>query len=437
MRLLPIAAVCALAAIGARPALAATGVTVSAQEISEVMGNVSGGVHQGATYDGLTTITLAIDTGKALGWDGGTFNISALQIHGRSLSDANLDNLQTVSGIEASRATRLWELWYQQSFAGGGADVKIGQQSIDQEFMVSQYSGLYLNTMMGWPILPSADLYSGFPAYPLSSLGARLREKPAGPLSVLAGVFDDNPPGGPFGDDSQRRGREASGTRFNLGTGALFIAEIQYAVGQPAGTAAGSAARDRGLPGTYKLGAWYDTAAFQDQRFDTAGASLASPTSSGVARTHRGNFSIYGVVDQELWHDRQGPRSLGVFARVMVAPADRNLIDFSVNAGINLKSPLPGRNDDAFGLGYGYAHISRRASDLDRDTGLFSGTAYPIRRAEHFVELTYQYQVTSSWQLQPDFQYVIDPGGRIPNPRTPSQRLGNEAVFGLRTTLAF
>ncbi len=39
-------------------------------------------------------------------------------------------------------------------------------------------------------------------------------------VTGLLGVFDDNPPGGPFEDDSQTRGPEANGVRFSLNTGA-------------------------------------------------------------------------------------------------------------------------------------------------------------------------------------------------------------------------
>jgi porin len=104
--------------------------------------------------------------------------------------------------------------------------VKIGQQSLDQEFMTSQYSGLFLNTMMGWPMLPSADLYAGGPAYPLSSLGIRLRTQLGNGFTALGGVFQDNPPGGPFNGDSQLLGSTRWGGNFNLRTGALFIAEV-------------------------------------------------------------------------------------------------------------------------------------------------------------------------------------------------------------------
>ena len=422
---------------GLRPRLAQRGVSLGVTETSEVLGNLTGGVRRGSAYDGVTEIVLGVDAAKAFGWKEGTFNLSVLQIHGQNLSAQNLYNLQTVSGVTADPSTRLWELWFQRSLMDGKLDVKIGQQSLDQEFMVSQYSGLYLNTMMGWPMLPSADLYAGGPAYPLSSLGLRMQTNPAQGSTLLAGVFDDNPPGGSFGDDSQVRGRESHGMAFNLNTGALFIAELQYPVNLAGSEASRCDPADCGLPGIYKLGAWYDTAGFADQRYDSSGLSLADPASNGVPLEHRGNFSVYGVVDQMLWRERGGPRALGVFARVMGAPADRNPIDFSVNAGINVKAPLPGRADDSLGLGYGLAHVSRQLSALDADTGFFSSTPYPVRGTEQFIELTYQCQVAPWWVIQPDLQYVWNPGGGIPNPLEPASRIGNELVLGLRTVITF
>lgn len=420
---------------GLRTALHKYGLTLGLSETSEVLGNVTGGVHRGADYDGVTTMSLSLDTAKAFGLSGGTAFVSALQIHGRSLSADNLYTLQTASGIEAQRATRLWELWYDQAFLGGKLDVKLGQQSIDQEFMYSEYSALYVNTMMGWPMVPSADLYAGGPAYPLSSLGVRLRAHPNQAVTVLAGVFDDNPPGGSFYDDSQLRGREASGTAFNLNTGALWIGEMQYAVHQSPAASCGSLAC--GLPGTYKLGAWYDSGSFPDQRFAGNGLSLANPASSGTPLMHRGNFGLYALADQMVWRQPEGPRTVGAFLRVMAAPADQNLVNWSLDAGVNVTAPLPGREHDTVGLGFGVAHVSPRVAALDRDTARFTGTSYPVQGSEAFIELTYQAQVAPWWLLQPDLQYVIDPSGGIPNPNNPSQVIGNELVLGLRTTITF
>ena len=433
---------------GLRSALGRYGIALGLNETDEVFGNISGGVRRGAAYDGLTVMSVGLDTSTALGWAGGSFNISALQIHGRNLSSDNLYTFQSATGIEASRSTRLWEAWFQQSFLGGKVDVKLGQQSIDLEFITSQGSSLFLNTVMGWPALPSLDLYAGGPAYPLSSLGFRLRAQPADNVAVLVGVFDDNPPGGPVDDDSQLRGAEQSGTRFNTGTGALVIAEVQYAFNLPSPgvpqTGAPPPAQPvtqlpaPGLPGVYKLGAYIDTGDYLDQRFDGNGVSLADLASTGQPRRRRGNFGIYGVMDQTVWRpDPQGARAVGVFARLMGGPGDRNLADFTLNAGITLKSPMHGRDNDTFGIGYGLVHLSRAVTALDQDTNAASGLSLPVRSSESFIELTYQAQIVPWLSVQPDLQYVFTPGGGIADPRRPGQRIGNELVFGARTVVTF
>ncbi|AIO68277.1 carbohydrate porin [Burkholderia oklahomensis] len=417
---------------GLRSKLGDHGITLNLQETSEYLRNLSGGTRRGGAYDGLTQFGFSVDTEKAIGLPGGTFNVSGLQIHGTSLTSRNLQLLQTASGIEAEGTTRLWELWYQQSFAGGRADMKIGQQSLDQEFMVSQYAGTFINATFGWPVLPAADMPAGGPAYPLSSLGVRLRYKPSDAWTVMAGVFDGNPAGGV--GDAQRLNRH--GTNFNLHNGALFIGELQYALNAP--PADPKAPQPAGLPGMYKLGVWYNSERFDDPRYDTNGVSLADPASNGIAATHRGNYGFYAVADQMVWRpSADSPRSLNVFARVMGAPGDRNAIDFALNAGVTLKAPFAGRDNDTAGLAVSYAKVGSHARGIDGDTGVFTTPGYPVRRAETLVEATYQYQVTPWWQLQADFQYAFRPGGGIPNPNEPGSRIGNEAIVGVRTTITF
>ncbi len=418
---------------GLRTFLAKYGITIAVQDTNELFGNATGGIKRGANYDALTQMGLGVDAAKAFGWQGGTFNISAFQIRGRNLNSTNLLDLQTYSSIAADPATRIWELWYQQSFFGGKMDVKVGQQSIDQEFILSQDSLLFINAMTGWPLLPSADMYASGPTYPLSSPGIRLRDHPTDSITLLAGVFQDNPPGGPFLDDSQLRGSSAWGGNFLhlTSTGALFIAEAQYAANQSGGT-------NPGLPGTYKIGAWFDTAPFPNPRFDTAGVSLAAPNSNGVPQMEYGNFGIYGLIDQMIWRpSADSPQSLNLFIRPMGAPADRNPVEFSIDGGATLKAPFKGRDNDTLGLAVGVGQVSNYASARDEDAALFAGAPMPVRSTETFIEATYQCQVAGWWQLQPDFQYFIRPGGGIPDPNDPMRRVGNEAVFGLRSVVSF
>ena len=73
----------------------------------------------------------------------------------------------------------------------------------------------------------------------------------------------------------------------------------------------------------------------------------------------------------------------------------------------------------------------------DRATGSFTGALSPARSGETYVEVSYQYQATPWWQLQPDIQYVFNPGGGIANPNNPTTRVKNELVLGLRTLILF
>jgi porin len=425
---------------GLRTFLSKYGITLVAQETSEVLGNPKGGTQKGAQYDGLTQVIMQLNTQRAFGLYGGLFNISALQIHGQNFSADNLSTIQTSSGIEADRGTRLWELWYDQKFLDEDRlDIKVGQQSVDQEFMVSTNAAYFVNTMFGWPALPSYDMPGGGPAYPLSAVGVRLRYRPVDSINLLLGVFNGSPASSNEGDPQRS---DHNGTDFPLGGGRLIMAELQYAY--PSLGSMVYPGESAPLSRTYKLGAWYDTESFADQRYDSNGLSLANPASNGVPANHRGDFSLYAVADQMLWRNKDDPNnSLSGFVRVMGTPQnDRNFIRFSANAGFVYHEPFVNRADDTFGVGMGYVKVGSNVSGLDRDTASFAAIVDPgslniVRHTETYVETTYQYQLRPWWQLQPDLQYVFNPGGGIVNPNQPNRRVGNELVLGLRTNILF
>jgi len=421
---------------GLRTDLSRYGLTLSIEETSESLGNVTGGTQKGFTYDGLTQAVLQMNTQRAFGFYGGLFNVSALQIHGQNLSSNNLQSLQTASGIEADRGFRLWEMWYDQKFLDEDRlDIKIGQQSVDQEFIVSSNALMFVNTMFGWPMLPSADMPGGGPAYPLSALGLRLSARPVNGLTLLAGVFNGNPAGNANSGDSQQQ--NLHGTNFPLGNGTLSMIELQFSY--PAVGSMVMAGETPPLGWTYRIGAWYNSEQFSDLRLNQSGQTMGNPSNSQNPLQHHGDFSYYAVADQLVWRDAtESNRTLAVFARVMATPlTDRNLIDGSINAGVALHCPFAYRTGDTLGLGVGYAHVSSNASGLDRDTANYTGSYTPKRSAETFIELTYQYQVRPWLQIQPDVQYVINPGGGVSNPAVQGSRINNELVLGLRTNISF
>lgn len=82
---------------GIRAFLDTHGIDYSFTYIGEVLGNTSGGVKRGATYEGRIDGNLDIDTEKLFGLKNGAIHVEAFQIHGRGLSGNNLQDLFTAA----------------------------------------------------------------------------------------------------------------------------------------------------------------------------------------------------------------------------------------------------------------------------------------------------------------------------------------------------
>ena len=154
---------------GLRETLEAAGVAFGLQEQSEVWGILTGGLRRGAVYDGLTTGSITLDLGKLMDWTGATFFVDAYQIHGHGPTANLVGNMQIVSNIEATRDTKLYQLWLEQHLLGGRLTIRIGQEGANDQMMITQYSALFLNSSFGFPGLPAADLPSGGPNYPMAT----------------------------------------------------------------------------------------------------------------------------------------------------------------------------------------------------------------------------------------------------------------------------
>src|SRR5262249_9061662 len=126
-------------------------------------------------------------------------------------------------------------------------------------------------------------------------------------------------------------------------------------------------------------------------------------------------------------------------ARAVVAPSDRNVIDLYLDAGLTYKGLVDSRPDDIAGLGLALSRVSPRAAAFDRDLVNATGTAMPIRDYEVAIELTYQMKLAENWSAQPNLQYIVHPGGHVPDPQDPSGTtpIRDALVFGMRTMLKF
>src|SRR5579875_456433 len=162
-----------------------------------------------------------------------------------------------------------------------------------------------------------------------------------------------------------------------------------------------------------------------------------APSSSGIAFQHATDHAFYAVVDQLLWKKPGADApSVSVFLQAMTAPADRNLSNLFVAGGFNWNGPLPGRSKDAAGLAVTYAGIGNAARQFGEDVIFYTGSGSPYSAGETIVEATYRAQFAPWLILQPDLQYVVNPGAGIPTPRS-SAPLKNARVIGTRLTITF
>ncbi len=412
-----------------RDALAARGFDFGVKYIGEVFSNTSGGLHTGTIYEGKLRFSLDADFDKAFGLKGLTFHASASQLHGHGIDRYNTGAIMPVSNIEATPTTRLYEMWLQQSLLDDKINVRLGELGADQEFMTREWAKIFVNNSLGWPALTLADLPSSGPEFPLSSLGVRITVNPTEHLSFLAAVFDGDPAGpqGPFNSPDPQV-RNPDGVRFRLNDPPFVIGEAQakYSL--------------EGLAGVAKVGGWRHFGRFADQHFGIDFRSLADPNSIGVAVQRRGDFGVYALIDQQIAKvEGDDKKGAGFFARATAAPSDRNLVNFYADAGVSFNGLLSERPDDLFGVAVGYVRISDGARGFDYDNVAFNNPFAPIRSSEALLEATYIASIAPGWTLQPDLQYLVRPGGNVPDPRDPTgiRTLHNAFVIGLRTLIRY
>lgn len=413
---------------GVRDELTAGGLNLGFEYLGEFFSNVSGGIRTGTVYQGRFEMAAELDLEKLVGWEGGTIFANAYQIHGRGLSPDFLGNLLPASNVEAHAATRLFDLWFQQDFLDGRAGVRFGQLAADDEFVISDAAGNFLNGSFGWLALAANNLPSGGPANPLAAPGVRIEAMPAEDVTLRTAVFSGDPAGRPGDADPQLF--NASGTTFSFAGGVFWISELQL------DASLGAA----GPPGSYKFGGWYHSGGFDDLRHDTLGMSLAAPTSSGVPARHRGNHALYAAADQTVWRETDGEgQGLTLFARIGGAPSNINPVDSYVDGGATYQGLIPGRNEDMAGIAVGYAHVSGDLQGLARDAALFGGPGPPVPDYEAVIEILYSAHITPWWLVQPDLQYLFHPGGNTAHPgdSTGVTVVPDAVVLGIRSTFTF
>lgn len=355
----------------------------------EGLANLSGGYKQGAIYEGLLSIGIKGDLEKLLGWKGGSFLVSGLYPHGASLSDKYVHDFNAVSNIDAYDSPRLYEAWLEQDLAEGKLNLRIGQILADTEFFVSDNAAIFINGAFGAIPLVSQNLPAA--VFPVAAPGIRIRCQATDTLSLQLGIFDGNV------GDAATDNHYGTDWRMNLADGALAIAEAAWI------------RKDKGerLRGVYKVGVFFRRADDGEDLY-------------GIPR--RTNGGAYFIVDQQLWRKEDAKdQGLSGFLRIGSAPADRNTVPFYCDAGFNYKGLIPGRDKDIAGIAMSYTKVSNDLCDNEGN---------PVEtHHETILEATYKIQVKEWFTIQPDCQYIFNPGA--------CEKADNALVAGVRFNVSF
>jgi porin len=208
-------------------------------------------------------------------------------------------------------------------------------------------------------------------------------------FQLAAGVYNTN-------QSSALGGK--GGVNFALqqgNRGVLSIVQLSYFLNH--------ASDDRGLPGQYSFGGFYDSNRF---------TNLRSPDS-----TKTGLYSIYGMFQQMIYRDGDAGSQKGLTIWGEAALAPRSIVSsipYFVGGGLSYQGAIPRRDDDIASFGVIYGAFSRYV---------------PRASAETVIETNYQVAVTNWLSIAPDLQYVIRPNG--------SSAIKNALVLGAQLQIVF
>jgi porin len=393
---------------GVRSDLHDDGIDISFDILSEVATNLSGGARRDATQTSGFTLGTTIDTQKLFGLKGGTFQATFTKRQGPALIyRAGLNTLMPAQEIYARGQTyRITDFWYKQKL-GEVADIKLGRMTMGEDFAVLPCDFQNLS-FCGNPVgnLVGNYWYNG----PISQWAGVLRVHP-GAFSFMVGVYEYNP-----------RNLQQDFTLSHHGPKGVTI---------PVEAGWKPRLGPRGLPGSYRVGFWYNTDHAPDLLEGEDGLPFAL-TGADPMRRH-GRYGAYVELQQQLTGTfvetaANGPKTThGLSIFVNFTQADRRTTRTDSQAALWLvyAGPLKARPSDDMGFGVARTNVNGRAARAE-------ALATPGSEApdsEYTAEIYYGIHFKPWLVVRPNFQYVVNPGGY--------HKANDIAVLGLKSAITF
>ena len=389
------------------------------------IGNPVGGKSQGFAYADSIALSLLIETEKLFGWKGGHIVMSAVQQDGGSkenLSTAYIGNQFTVNGIVGGTTIKWANLYWNQTLFDDHFDIIFGRCAAMDEFDNSPVLWNYVGSLQANP----TNLKTTWS--PNTSWGGRVKLRLTHDSDIRYGLYQITTPGvnnlcwNFFPSDSTSMFAQYTWNPEFCKPGSTTIFDALKKE-EPKNTAADHSddksfknpvdlAQLKKLPGHYFIGGSY--------------------TSEGVAQFTNGTsqanacaFYIHG--DQMVYRPNQmTDAGLILWTEWGYSPESENaFLTLQAKGGAIYQGLIPGRINDFTIFGWGYGLFNPNYANFQKSQGKGGDSTYEIVN-----ELGYRINFTRFFYIQPDLQYIINPGGTV-------GAISNALVLGAQVGITF
>jgi len=371
-----------------RKALAAKGISFNVNLTIDAGYNLTGGAQAGGFVAGLLDASLQFDAQRLGVCDGGL-----LLARWQSYQETNPGPLELIPdywGWESLASgvgdiNQLSELYWQQKLFEDALTIVFGKQDAFNYFLNPiGPAGYFLSNIDTLP----ATMVPWVPTYPNQAMGLVSVVRPTDAITGKFGWFDGTNVYAFGGDPPNSTGTLGPGTFFDNPGSWFFISELNVAWKLPSG-----------LDGVAGVGGWMQTGPSTVSGNDTPNVLMSSQPTGGW----------YAQITQRVWDHAPGDvdeSGLRVFGQIGWGDPASNPVNWSLAGGFVLDGPFPGRKNDDFGVGIGYAWFSDPAFVYPTESGLY----------EMNFEAFYSIAVTDYLTIAPNFQLVSTPGqtGELP-----------------------
>lgn len=313
---------------------------------------------------------------------GGEIYVQGMGVMGNQASANYAGDLQVFSNIESENRLFLYQCYYSQRF--NKLHLKFGQIDMNSDYLISSWASTMINSSFG--VIPTISLNMPASIFAYLAPGISLKFQYSKRLAFQTVFFGGNP-----GDFETNR----HNLRWNLkkDDGWFNITEFSYKT------------KSELRLGKYKAGFFYHSGSTGETEFI-----------SGMV----GNSGFYMIGDQQLTLEKNTIRNgLSMFFQLSGNLVHESMIRSYYSMGLMYRGMFPGMNEDEFTIALASVKLGKKFMIKNPD----------YLSNETIVEMTYKKHLFPFLIIQPDFQYIINPGAT-------NLYDGNAAVCLIRTIIS-